>query len=39
MLKQKGVPFWPNAGWRDLAFGIIVILAIAFLALVADHPI
>ena len=25
MLRNKGVPFWPNAGWRDLAFGVLVV--------------
>jgi ubiquinol-cytochrome c reductase cytochrome b subunit len=38
MLSRKGVPFWPNAGWRDVTFGIIVILAIAGLALFVGPP-
>lgn len=38
MLRQKGVPFWPDAGWRDLAFGIVVILVVIFLAYVVGPP-
>jgi ubiquinol-cytochrome c reductase cytochrome b subunit len=38
MLKEKGVSFWPNAGWRDMAFGIIVLLAILALAVFAGAP-
>ena len=38
MLRDKGVPFWPNAGWRDLAFGVMVILVIVILSLVVGPP-
>lgn len=38
MLKKEGVPFWPNAAWRDLAFGLIVIMVILLLALIVGPP-
>jgi ubiquinol-cytochrome c reductase cytochrome b subunit len=38
MLKQKGVPFWPNAAWRDMAFGIFVIVCILLLAVFSGPP-
>lgn len=38
MLKEKGVPFWPNAGWRDMLFGIVVILSILVLAVTIGAP-
>lgn len=38
MLKKVGVPFWPNAGWRDLLFGALTITAIIGLALAFGPP-
>ncbi len=32
MLQKKGVPFFPDAGWRDVAFGVFVLIAIVALA-------
>jgi ubiquinol-cytochrome c reductase cytochrome b subunit len=38
MLKEKGVPFWPNAAWRDLLFGIGAIFVILALAVIYGAP-
>ncbi len=38
MLKEKGVPFWPNAAWRDIAFGLIVVMFILLLAIFVGPP-
>jgi len=38
MLKEKGVPFWPNAAWRDMAFGLVVVLIIILLAVFVGPP-
>lgn len=38
MLKEKGVPFWPNAAWRDILFSSIVIICIISLAYIFGPP-
>jgi len=38
MLHQKGVPFWPDAAWRDVTFGLIVVVVIIFLAIFVGPP-
>ena len=38
MLKEKGVPFWPNAAWRDITFGLIVVMIILLLAYFVGPP-
>jgi ubiquinol-cytochrome c reductase cytochrome b subunit len=35
LLQREGVPFWPNAAWRDLVFAALVVAAVVGLALVA----
>ncbi len=38
MLEEKGVPFWPNAAWRDVVFALLVIGVVITLAVVSGPP-
>ena len=38
MLKREGHPFWPNAAWRDVVFGVAVIVVLVALAWVVGAP-
>ena len=43
LLAHDGVPFWPNAAWRDLVFAVVVVAVVVGLAAVIgpaplDHP-
>ena len=32
MLQREGVPFWPDAAWRDVVFGVFVVACVVWLA-------
>ncbi len=38
LLRDKGVPFWPNAAWRDALFSALVVLVIVALAVFIGPP-
>ncbi|MPR36251.1 cytochrome b N-terminal domain-containing protein [Salmonirosea aquatica] len=38
LLDKKGVPFWPDAAWRDVVFSVLVILTLVALAIFVGAP-
>lgn len=38
MLQERGVPFWPNAAWRDAVFGAGMVLTVVTLAFIFGPP-
>lgn len=38
MLEKKGVPFFPDAAWRDMLFGLGVVVIILLLAVIKGAP-
>ena len=38
MVRSRGIPFWPDAAWKDMVFGFIVICTILVIAVVIGPP-
>ncbi|HEY5390931.1 MAG TPA: c-type cytochrome, partial [Hanamia sp.] len=38
LLQEKGVPFWPNAVWRDAIFSSLIIIFVVVLAVIIGPP-
>ena len=37
-MKEKGVPFWPNAAWRDTMISALIVIAVIIMAIVYGAP-
>ncbi|MFL5514536.1 MAG: cytochrome bc complex cytochrome b subunit [Gemmatimonadales bacterium] len=38
LLHREGVPFWPDAAWRDVVFGAATVATVVLLALIVGPP-
>jgi ubiquinol-cytochrome c reductase cytochrome b subunit len=38
LLRREGVPFWPDAAWRDVVFGAATVATVALLAVIVGPP-
>ncbi|HEY7789540.1 MAG TPA: cytochrome b N-terminal domain-containing protein [Vicinamibacterales bacterium] len=38
MLKKDGVPFWPDAAWRDLFFAMLIVILVVMLGIFVGAP-
>ena len=38
LVEREGVPFWPDAAWRDVVFSLVVLLVVVALAVVVGPP-
>ena len=38
LMQREGIPFWPDAAWRDAIFGVLVVVVIVLLAIIIGPP-